>query len=125
VCSLTTTSIGDDGFAQLVRAGDKTCEQRLIKLAREDSVDRAMGLELLLRDLSSWHGHLKLSKVRKVRIGRHRFYISGKHIDCSYCVHYVKVNKRDEEDREEDSNFQNKLLKALMQPVIREITPLT
>jgi len=123
VCLLLSNAMADQGFAMLKQSGDdKDYIARLVQHALEDSVTKAAGLHQLLEPLLSWQHDPELRRVRKVRIGRHRFYITGQHTECSYTVCYVKIHKRDEENREEDPRFQSQIFAALQGKVTHELT---
>lgn len=124
MCQLESNSTADDGFTQIRRTGDKIdYEMRLAQMASEDSIRHANGLHSLLEPVLSWWGNPILQSIRKVRIGRHRAYIQGRHTDCRYLVVYIKVHKRDEERREEDARFQGIILRAFRGEATRVLDP--
>lgn len=53
------------------------------------------------------------SGVKKYRSGRRRYYFTGHHVECRYLVQFILVNKKDAEDKPEQKQFQNKVLKAV------------
>ncbi len=123
MCLLLSNATADRGFATLKQSGDdKDYIARLVQHASEDSVDSAGGLHQLLQPLLSWQHDPELRRVRKVRIGRHRFYVTGQHTDCTYTICYIKIHKRAEENREEDSSFQSQILAALHGKVTHQLT---
>lgn len=89
---------------------------RLVELAAEDNEHRALGLHLMLKNVDDWSKHQVLSKVKKFRCGRHRCFITGRHVDCHYQLRHVMANKRDEDDRPGTLKFQRMVLAALEAP---------
>ena len=83
----------------------------------------ANGLGLIMHTVDDWATIKELKSVKKVRFGRHRFYITGKHTDCQYRVVFMLVNKRDADDQADKKWFQDPIIKALSDPTVRVILP--
>ena len=123
MCSLSSNKLCDEELKMLGHSQAKKFEDTLSRLAADDSIERADGLDGTLDPITSWLHDPVLCSLRKKRMGRHRAYISGHHSQCHYRLFYMKMNKKEEKDREEEKAFQSKILKALSQPETRILAP--
>ena len=123
MCILESNAVADRGFDAMGTRDKAKFEQRCAKLADLDSVSYTNGLSLLVHSVSDWSMLPELRAVRKLRIGRHRFYFLGKHTDCRYTVVFVLPNKREEDDKPETYGFQRRIFDALREPASRVIHP--
>ena len=103
--------------------GAKKHEDELARLADDDNLEHGDGLDGTLEPILSWLHDPELRGLRKKRIGRHRAFIAGHHTQCHYRLFYLKMNKKNEVDREEEKAFQTKVLKALSLPDTRVLLP--
>ncbi len=120
MCSLLSNSVATKQFEELARAGQSNHERDLARKADEDSVETEASLGCLLKNVSEW-SQLNISKVKKYSKGRHRFYIVGRHTECQYKVIFILINKRNEDDKPRQKNYQNMILKALSDESYRTI----
>lgn len=112
MCDLLLSPTADSSLDK-IKSKRKGLESRLVAMASNDSVDRADGLHKVLKPVKPWAMISDLSGLRKYRIGRHRFYIEGKHTDCKYIVQSILLNKRDEDDKPKTYKYQNMIRRAL------------
>lgn len=123
MCSLRSN---DEWHAEVRTLGDvqaQKIENELARLAGEDGVTTPYGLENQLTVLKSWMHDSDLQKVRKVRWGRHRAYVTGHYTQCCYSLVYFKRYKKSEVDREEVPAFQRRILRAVGQATNHLILP--
>lgn len=123
MCSLSSNKLCDDELNMLGSKAAKKHEDELSRLAADDTIERADGLDGTLEPILSWLHDEELRGLRKKRIGRHRAFFVGHHTQCHYRLFYLKMNKKEEADREEDKAFQAKILKVLGQPETRLLLP--
>ncbi len=90
-------------------------------MANADSVTQPNGLSQVLNTVDDWATHSTLKTVKKYRVGRHRFYIRGRHTDCNYIVCHILVNKKDADDTPGKQVFKDMIMESLATPVARLI----
>ena len=112
MCELLLSPTVDSELAKLGTLNRQKLEQRLLKCAGQDNVENAAGLELLLDQVKPWSKVADLKFLRKYRIGRHRFYIAGQNTDCRFIIQATLLNKRDEDDKPREKNFQKMILNS-------------
>jgi len=66
---------------------------------------------------------LVVNPIRKLTVGRHRLFFTGKGSECTYRLAWVKVYKRSGVDNEDDPSFQRKLIQALARPATGILPP--
>jgi hypothetical protein len=113
-------SIVENQLNELGRSGDggKT-ERKLYDLANESDIGKPGLLDNSSNKMKRMP--LELRDVKKQRVGRHRIYYVGHHSDCSYRTIFIKTNKKNDVDKEDDKGFQSKLKSALSRAGLKEI----
>jgi hypothetical protein len=111
MCELWVNHPTDEGLSRL--ADKAQIEAKYHKLADDDKVDKAAGLELLLKNVDDWSKISDLKGIRKRDCGRHRLYFEGRHSDCKYTIIFVLCFKKTSEDKPDSKKFQNMIRKAL------------
>ena len=94
-------------------------EKRLFTFAGDANENTSGGLDT--PDTHMMRMPEELRDIRKKRIGRHRVYYRGHHRQCSYHTFYIKAFKKDDVDREDDRLFQERLKRALIEPIMRTL----
>ena len=123
MCLLLSNATADEGFAELPAKDRNSSEKRLANLAETDSRTAENGLGKVLNTVDDWAKDPVLSQVKKYRIGRHRFYLTGRHTECRYFVRCVMPFKKEADDTPQKKVFKERVLKALSQPTTRTILP--
>lgn len=109
MCSALSSPSADECLSELDRKARAKLEERIADFAADANPEKAGALDRApMHDMPD-----ELRGVKKQRVGRHRVYYTGHHAECSYTLHYVKLNKKDDVDPEHDKAFQGKLAKAL------------
>jgi hypothetical protein len=112
MCELLLSPTTNERLHAFRGANRDKIEKRLLELAGDDNVNQQNGMGQMLDSVDHW-SKLDISHIRKLRIGRHRFYVEGKHTDCKYIVQEMLVFKRDQDDTPEKKPFQSMIRKAL------------
>lgn len=113
MCLMLTNLTAEAALERIGGKEKERCEQRLARYAAAADVDRKEGMELLINTVADWAKIDELRGVRKLRIGRHRFYITGKHTDCRYSLCFVLVSKRAKDDQPWTKRFQEMIKTAV------------
>ncbi len=119
MCSITTNTTFDAGLKAVGASDTRMIEKRLSQMAGEANVNMSGGLDT--PDTRLMRMPEELRDIRKKRIGRHRVYYNGFHTQCSYQSFYLKAFKKNDVDREDDSGFQERLKRALLDPPMRRL----
>lgn len=121
MCSITTNGTVDRILEELERSADRAMiERRLYEFAKDANKNQRGGLDqphLIMTRMTD-----ELRHIRKIRIGAHRIYFTGYHTQCTYGTWYIKANKRQGVDDEDDRRFQKILIRALSEPQMRTIS---
>lgn len=119
MCSITINATVEEQLIGIGRRDKDMVEGRLGRMAGEANVNSSGGLDT--PDTHMRRMPAALRDARKKRIGRHRVYYTGFHVQCTYRSFYIKANKKDDVDREDDRSFQDILIRALADPPVRTL----
>lgn len=119
MCSITTNATVDSLLRRIGTSDTRMVEKRLSTMAGEANVTTPGGLDTPETHLRRMPEDLR--EIRKKRIGRHRVYYTGHHHLCAYKTFYLKAFKKDDVEREDDRAFQERLRRALVEPVARTL----
>lgn len=121
MCSAIINRFVSDQLEDKKHANDhQLIENRFFKMADQADTDNPGALDDLSHSMMGMPAELRDAK--KVRIGRHRVFYTGRHSQCQYQMFYIKWFKKAGTEDENDKKFQDKLKRLIDGPAHRELT---
>jgi hypothetical protein len=123
VCSLTLTDTTEEQLGSLGGNAVKL-ENSMAKRAFAANANQPGIYDASITHLrAGFDENLREQGVRKERIMGHRIYFVGNHADCNYTAFFIKLNKKGDDEKQDDNNpqFHEVLKRALAGEVARVI----
>lgn len=115
VCSLTLSETTQEQLESIGGNGARL-ETSMRNRAFAANENQPCSYDLLNTHLrAGFADDLRQQGVRKERIMGHRVYFVGNHFDCNYTAFFIKLNKKGDDEMQDDNNpqFHEKLRRAL------------
>lgn len=123
VCSLRLSETTQQQLESLGGNGERL-QTAMAKRALSANVDQPCSFDNPDTHLrAGFADDLRESGVRKERIMGHRVFFVGSHTDCNFTVFFIKLNKKGDDERQNDNNaqFHEKLRQALTGQIVKTI----